>query len=79
MVGSMALAAGYSAGVDAAADIRSPVFFVLGALVGSLVILLGFAALFVECDTPAVRVGLRILGSWIAAISLMLFALKLRG
>jgi hydrogenase/urease accessory protein HupE len=79
IVGSMALLASYSAGVDAASDIKNPVFFIMGALVGSLVIFLSFAALFVERDSRAVRIGFRILGSWIAAISLMLFALKLRG
>jgi hydrogenase/urease accessory protein HupE len=79
IVGSMALLASYSAGVDAASDIKNPVFFIVGALVGSLVIFLSFAALIVEHDSRAVRVGFRILGSWVAAVSLMLFALKFRG
>jgi hypothetical protein len=78
-VGSMALLASYSAGVDAASDIKNPAFFIAGALVGSLVTFLSFAALFVEHDSRAVRVGIRILGSWVAAVSLMLFALKVRG
>lgn len=77
--GAMALAAGYVAGVDAAADVRSPWFFAAGVFAGGLVVPLAVAALIVEREAGWIRIAVRILGSWIAAVSLMLLALKLRG
>jgi hypothetical protein len=49
------------------------------ALAGGLVIPLGFAALVAERSSRWVQMSLRILGSWIAAVCMMLLALKLRG
>jgi hydrogenase/urease accessory protein HupE len=77
--GSMALLAGYYAGVDAAPDIRTPMLFMGGALAGGLVIPLGFGALLAGRNSPWIRIGLRILGSWIVAICLMLLALNRHG
>jgi hydrogenase/urease accessory protein HupE len=78
-LGSMALLAGYYAGVDAAPDIKIPLLFTAGALAGGLVIPLGVAALIAERRSHSLQIGMRILGSWIAAISLMLLALTLHG
>ena len=78
-LGSMAFLAGYFAGVDAAPDIKTPLFFTAGALAGGLVVPLGFGALVAGRNSRPLQIGLRILGSWIAAISLMLLALKLHG
>ena len=78
-LGSMASIAGYLAGVDAASDAQTPLYFLAGAFSGALVLPLSVAALVANCDWSPVRIGVRVLGSWISAISLMLLALTLRG
>jgi hydrogenase/urease accessory protein HupE len=77
-VGLFALLAGYFAGADAAADVTAPELFACGALAGGLVIPLGVAALLAGRPSRWLRVALRIVGSWIAAIGLMVLALRLR-
>jgi hydrogenase/urease accessory protein HupE len=77
-VGVVALLAGYVAGVDTAQDVKAPLFFAAGGLAGGLIIPLGFAALFADRGFRSLRIGMRILGSWIAAVSLMLLALRRR-
>jgi hydrogenase/urease accessory protein HupE len=78
-LGWAALLAGYYAGVDAAADVKTPLVFLLGSLAGGFVVPLSIAVILGERRSGAVQIGMRILGSWIAAISLMLLALRLRG
>lgn len=79
MLGSMESLAGYLAGVDAAPDVLTPVYFAAGTFSGSLVVPLSVASLLAGRDWALVGIGLRVLGSWIGAISLMLLAPKLRG
>jgi urease accessory protein len=78
-VACMAMAAGYYAGADAAPDIQSPTAFLAGALAGGLIFPLTLSALLPERRPRILQIGIRILGSWLAAIGLMLFALRLRG
>jgi hydrogenase/urease accessory protein HupE len=77
-VGWTALLAGYYAGVDAAPDIKTPLVFLLGALAGSFVVPLSIAVVLGARRSRAVQTAIRILGSWIAAISLMMLALRFR-
>ena len=78
-VGCAALAAGYYAGADAAADIKSPLAFVAGSLAGALVFPLAITMLLGERRSRVLHIGIRVVGSWLAAIGLMLLALRLRG
>jgi hydrogenase/urease accessory protein HupE len=70
--------AGYCAGVDAAPDIRTPLIFFLGVLAGGLVVPLTVAVALGGRGIRAIDIGIRILGSWLAAASLMLLALGMR-
>ena len=74
-----ALLAGYYAGVDAAAAVPSVAVFVLGVLAGGFVFPLSVAVLLANQQVRLVQVGTRVLGSWLAAIGLMLCALRLAG
>ena len=69
---------GWYAGCDAARDITSPTLFLIGVLSGGLIIPLSAGALMAERTSAMLRVSMRVLGSWIAAIDLMLLALRLR-
>jgi hypothetical protein len=55
----------------------SRLIYLVALVAGGLVIPLSFAALFAEHGSGPVRAGMRILGSWVAAIGLMLSALSL--
>ena len=78
-VGSAALLAGYYAGADAASDVKAPLVFLLGAMAGGFAIPLSIAVLLGERRSRTVQIGIRVLGSWLSAVSLMLFVLRLRG
>lgn len=78
-VGGVALMAGHYAGADAAADIKYPLAFLAGALAGGLVFPLTLVVLLPGRRPRVVQIGIRVLGSWLAAIALMLLALRLRG
>jgi hydrogenase/urease accessory protein HupE len=73
-----AFLSGWYAGCDAARDITSPTLFLIGVLSGGLIIPLSTAALMAERGSALLRVSARVLGSWIAAIDLMLLALRLK-
>jgi hydrogenase/urease accessory protein HupE len=77
--GSLAAAAGYYAGIDAAPDVMSPLAFTAGALAGAFVLPLALMIVVGERRSRALQTGIRIIGSWLAAIGLMLFALRLQG
>ncbi len=78
-LGAAALLAGYYAGADAAADVAAPTMFLLGVLASGLVVPLSIAVLLGERRSRIMQIGIRILGSWLSAISLMLLALRLHG
>jgi hydrogenase/urease accessory protein HupE len=70
--------AGLVAGTDAAPDVAAPLTFAGGVALGAFVFPLLVIGLLLPSRNRIVDVGTRILGSWIAAIGLMLFALALR-
>lgn len=76
--GCLAAVAGYYAGIDAAPDVRSPLAFSAGALAGGMVVSLSAGILLGERQSRVIRTGVRIIGSWLAAVALMLCALRLR-
>ena len=76
--GCLAAVAGYYAGIDAAPDVQSPLAFTAGALGGALVVPLAAGILLGERDSRVIRTGIRVIGSWLAAVGLMLCALRLR-
>ncbi len=78
-VGGLTLVAGYYAGADATPDIKTPFAFLAGALAGGLVFPLTLMVLLPSRRPRVVQIGIRVLGSWLAAIGLMLFALRFRG
>jgi hydrogenase/urease accessory protein HupE len=73
-----AFLSGCYAGCDAARDITSPTLFLVGVLSGGLIFPLSAGVLMAERTSVMLRVSVRILGSWIVAIDLMLLALRLR-
>jgi hydrogenase/urease accessory protein HupE len=73
-----AFLSGCYAGCDAARDITSPTLFLVGVLSGGLIFPLSAGVLMAERTSVMLRVSVRILGSWIVAIDLMVLALRLR-
>jgi len=76
-ISAAALCAGFVAGADAAVDVRTPSNFVTGALAGGLVVPLTVASLLTGRATAAAHIGPRVVGSWIAAIGLVMRTLGL--
>lgn len=70
--------AGLNAGSDAAVDVRDPFIFLCGVTLSATVIPVIITGLLVDRKSPLVNVGIRIVGSWVAAIGLMLLAFSLR-
>ena len=72
------LYAGYVAGVDAAPDVNKPLLFLGGVLVGGFVIPLFVVGGLANRKEKWIQIGIRIVGSWIAAVGLMLLALSMK-
>lgn len=70
--------AGLNAGSDAAVDVRDPFIFISGVTLSATVIPILITGLLVDRKSPLVNVGIRIVGSWVAAIGLMLVAFTVR-
>ena len=70
--------AGMTAGADAAVDVKSPLLFLSGVSIGAVLVPLIIAGMLVDRKSSLVIVGIRIVGSWVAAIGLMLLAFSLR-
>lgn len=71
-----ALLAGVVAGADAAGEVESPAMFVAGVFAGALVVPLMVALVLVERPSPVAKIGMRVAGSWVAAIALIAMALR---
>jgi uncharacterized membrane protein len=70
--------AGYRAAADAAGGVANPLSFVGGVFAGGLVALLAVGVALGRQSNKIVAVGTRIIASWIAALSAMMFAFWLR-
>jgi hypothetical protein len=75
---SAAALAGYRAAADAAGSVADPLSFVGGVFAGGLVALLGVGVALGRQSNKLIAVGTRIIASWVAALSAMMFALWLR-
>ncbi len=71
-----AMFAGIVAGADAAGEVESPTLFVAGVFAGGLVVPLTVALALVERSSPVAKIGMRVAGSWLAAIALIAMALR---
>jgi len=75
------VAAGFASGLGleftAAADGQQALLFVLGMLVGVLLLMFYVAAAAIRLPDGWPRIGLRVVGSWIAAIGMMVCAFSL--
>jgi hydrogenase/urease accessory protein HupE len=56
-------------------DVQSPTLFLTGLLAGGLILFSIFAALTVSIKKEWFQIALRVIGSWVAAMGLMLIAL----
>jgi hydrogenase/urease accessory protein HupE len=70
--------AGYRAAADAAGTVANPPSFVGGVFAGGLVALLAVGVALGRQSSKIVAVGTRVIGSWVAALCAMMFALCLR-
>ena len=73
-----AVLGGWYAGCDAARDVTAPTLFLVGVLTGGFAIPLAAGVVLVDRRSTLLRTSLRVLGSWIAAINLILVALRFR-
>lgn len=73
-----AVVAGLAAGADAAGDVKESALFMAGEAIGAFVFPLAISGALMDRQTRLVVLGLRIVGSWIAAIGLILFAFRLK-
>jgi hypothetical protein len=78
VIASSAPYAGLLAGLDAASDVKTPILFFSGVIVGSAVVPIIIAGTLIDRRSPFVTTGIRIAGSWIAAAGAMLAAFSLR-
>lgn len=72
-----AFSAGWWAGSDAAAQVTAAISFVFGAWVGGLVIPLLLGLPMGDQPSRALHISMRVIGSWIAAVGLIMLALRL--